>query len=134
MVGRLFLPLLLIELRVGLKAALRRLGVEELHLFFGRRHDSSPLIDCYRECFRLDRDAGKLHSWSFPNARRTRSGVKGASVKCTPIASAMALPTAAAPATIDGSPTIRAPYGPSSDGTSTMIASIGGRSRVVGIR
>src|SRR6266540_2048055 len=70
----------------------------------------------------------------FPSARSTRSGVIGTSVSRAPVASATALATAAAPATMDGSPTMRAPYGPSSEGTSTIIASIGGRSRVVGMR
>jgi len=41
---------------------------------------------------------------------------------------------AAIPATIDGSPTMRAPNGPSSEGASTMIVSMGGRSRDVGRR
>src|SRR5574341_632255 len=77
---------------------------------------------------------GDLRHQNLPNARRTRSGVNGASVRRAPTASNTALPTAAAPATIEGSPTMRAPYGPSSDGTSTTIASMGGRALVVGSR
>jgi len=56
-----------------------------------------------------EEEGSDLRHHSFPIARSRRSGVTGTSVMRMPTASATAFATAAAPATIDGSPTMRAP-------------------------
>lgn len=56
-------------------------------------------------------------------AANTRGAVIGSSVSLIPVASAMALATAAAVVITGGSPTPRAPNGPFSLGTSTRMIS-----------
>ena len=64
--------------------------------------------------------------------RQTRGAVIGSVLNRTPVAAAMALATAAAAPQTGPSPMPRAPYGPSADGTSTMIVSKAGMSGASG--
>src|SRR3989304_2560660 len=73
------------------------------------------------------------HHICFPrfSAQKTRSGVSGRSVIRMPVARNKAFPMAGATGVTGASPIPFAPYGPSACGTSTIIGTIDGTSKIV---
>src|SRR6266498_1900967 len=90
-------------------------------------------VECF-ERYQQWRHRAQVAPFLAASPRAIFSGVSGSSSRRRPVASSIALAIAAGAGTIGGSPTPRAPNGPSGAGTSTMIVSMLGRSAAVSLR